>query len=77
MQKLDRQLDALNAAGCRRVFADKKSGKNDLRPELKACRAFLAPGDTIVVPSLDRLSRSLKEVGAWIRTVEHELRRTA
>ncbi|MGW7318417.1 hypothetical protein [Streptomyces sp. NPDC054865] len=30
-QKLDRQLDALDAVGCRRTFADKKSRKNDLR----------------------------------------------
>jgi DNA invertase Pin-like site-specific DNA recombinase len=61
-QKLDRQLDALNAVGCRRVFADKKSGKNDLRLELKACHAFLAEGDTLVVPSLDRYGRSLKDL---------------
>ena len=61
-QRLDRQMDALTLAQCRRIFADKKSGKNDLRPELKACRAFLAPGDTLVVPSLDRLSRSLKDL---------------
>lgn len=33
-QKLDRQIDALSAVGCRKIFADKKSGKNDLRPEL-------------------------------------------
>lgn len=61
-QKLDRQIDALTAAGCRRIFADKKSGKDDLRPELKACHAFLQSGDTLVVPSLDRYGRSLKDL---------------
>ncbi|MFD8525288.1 recombinase family protein [Streptomyces capillispiralis] len=61
-QKLERQLDALNAARCRKIFADKKSGKNALRPELKACHAFLNPGDTRVVPSLDRYGRSLQDL---------------
>lgn len=61
-QKLERQLDALNAAGCRKIFADKKSGKDALRPELKACHAFLDPGDTLVVPSLDRYGRSLQDL---------------
>ncbi len=70
-QKLERQLDALKAAGCRRVFAEKQSGRDTDRPQLAACLAFLAPGDTLVVPSLDRLSRSLQEL---ITTVA-ELRR--
>ncbi|MFG2339543.1 recombinase family protein [Streptomyces yangpuensis] len=61
-QKLERQLDALTAAGCRKIFADKKSGKNTLRPELKACHAFLDPGDTLVVPSLGRYGRSLQDL---------------
>lgn len=62
-QRLDRQLDALNSApDCRRIFADKKSGKNDARPELKACLAYTTEGDTLVVPSLDQLSRSLKDL---------------
>ncbi|MFE0372335.1 recombinase family protein [Streptomyces tendae] len=65
-QKLERQLDALNAAGCRKIFADKKSdkksGKDALRPELKACHAFLDPGDTLVVPSLDRYGRGLQDL---------------
>ncbi|MES4907795.1 MULTISPECIES: recombinase family protein [unclassified Streptomyces] len=39
-QKLERQIDALTAAECRKVFSDKKPGKTDLRPELKACHAF-------------------------------------
>ncbi|WP_308436299.1 recombinase family protein [Streptomyces filipinensis] len=61
-QKLDRQIDALTEARCRRIFADKKSGKNDMRPELKACHAFLQAGDTLVVPSLDRYGRSLQDL---------------
>ncbi|MET8054835.1 recombinase family protein, partial [Streptosporangium sp. NPDC005286] len=65
-QKLERQLDALAAAGCRRVFADKKSGKSAERPELDACHAFLAAGDTLVVPSLDRYGRSLADLIAMV-----------
>ncbi len=61
-QQLDRQIDALTAAGCRRIFADKKSGKDADRPDLVAALDFLQPGDTLVVPSLDRLSRSLQDL---------------
>ncbi|MFE9007435.1 recombinase family protein [Streptomyces sp. NPDC007875] len=61
-QKFDRQLDALTLAKCRRIFSDRKSGKNDLRPELKECHAFLQPGDSLVVPSLDRYGRSLQDL---------------
>ncbi|GAA1452865.1 recombinase family protein [Nocardiopsis tropica] len=61
-QKLDRQLRALEVAGCVKVFADKKSGKNAQRPELKACLAYLRPGGTLVVPALDRLARSLQDL---------------
>jgi DNA invertase Pin-like site-specific DNA recombinase len=61
-QLLDRQQHALAEAGCRRIFADKLSGKNADRPELAACLDYLRPGDTLVVPSLDRLSRSLQDL---------------
>ena len=61
-QKLERQLDALRAAGCRRIFSEKQSGKDADRPELTACLAFMAPGDTLVVPALDRLGRSLQDL---------------
>lgn len=61
-QRLERQLDALKTAGCRRIFAEKQSGRDTDRPELAACLEFLQPGDTLVVPSLDRLSRSLQDL---------------
>ncbi|GII52081.1 hypothetical protein Pth03_04700 [Planotetraspora thailandica] len=61
-QKLERQIDALKTAGCRRIFADKNAGKNADRPELAACHAFLAAGDTLVVPELARYGRSLQDL---------------
>ncbi|MGW0587484.1 recombinase family protein [Streptosporangium sp. NPDC002607] len=70
-QLLDRQTTALTAAGCIRVFADKLSGKNTLRPELAACLDYLRPGDTLVVLSLDRLARSLQD----LITIVGDLRR--
>jgi DNA invertase Pin-like site-specific DNA recombinase len=59
------------AAGCRRIFAEKQSGRDTDRPELTACLDFMAPGDTLVVPALDRLSRSLQD----LITVVADLRR--
>ena len=56
-QKLERQLDGLTAAGCRRIFAEKMSGKDTDRPELITALDFTHSGDTLVVPALDRLSR--------------------
>ncbi len=61
-QLLDRQLRALDDAGCAKVFSDQLSGRDALRPELQACLAYLRAGDTLVVPSLDRLSRSLQDL---------------
>ena len=71
-QNLDRQTRALTEAGCIRVFADKLSGKTADRPELAACLDYLRAGDTLVVPSLDRLSRSLQD----LITIVAGLRRT-
>ena len=70
-QLLDRQTRALTEAGCARIFADKLSGRTAERPELVACLDYLRPGDTLVVPSLDRLSRSLQDLIALVT----ELRR--
>jgi DNA invertase Pin-like site-specific DNA recombinase len=61
-QNLERQIDALQATGCRRIFAEKQPGRDTDRPELAACLAFMAPGDTLVVPALDRLSRFLQDL---------------
>ncbi len=61
-QILDRQIHALNAAGCLRVFHDKQSGRTRQRPQLEMCLDYLREGDTLTVVSLDRLSRSLNDL---------------
>src|SRR5690606_40206254 len=46
-QKLDRQMDALTAAGCRRIFAATQSRRTDDGPQLMACPAALNPCHTL------------------------------
>lgn len=53
------QLDALEAAGCVRIFTEHASGAGQSRPQLEAALAYLRPGDTLVVWRLDRLARSV------------------
>ena len=65
-QLLDRQIHALTEAGCIRIFADKKSGKNAEREELWKALDYLREGDTLVVPSLDRLGRSIQDLIAIV-----------
>ncbi|MFP8944681.1 recombinase family protein [Streptomyces fenghuangensis] len=65
-QNLDRQVAALKSAGCARIFTDKKSGKNAEREELWAALDYARPGDTLVVPSLDRLGRSIQDLIAIV-----------
>ena len=59
-QKLDRQLIAYNKADLQ--YIDKMSGANKERLELQRLLNDLQSGDTVVVKSLDRLSRSTKDL---------------
>lgn len=58
-QMLDVQLAQLKAAGCTRIFHEKKSGVITKRPELQRAMRALKSGDVLVITSLDRLGRSL------------------
>jgi DNA invertase Pin-like site-specific DNA recombinase len=55
-QSLEVQMEKLRH--CERVYAEKRSGTSDQRPELRACLDFVREGDTVVVTKLDRLARS-------------------
>lgn len=65
-QNLDRQTAALTDCGCVKIFSDKKSGKNAEREELWKALDYARPGDTLVVPSLDRLGRSIQDLIAIV-----------
>lgn len=62
-QDLDLQIDALKAAGCSVIRAEKKSGTTRVgRSELDTLLEFLQPGDTLVVTRIDRLARSVLDL---------------
>lgn len=58
-QNTARQLDGIQLD---RVFTDHASGKDTDRPQLQAALAYVREGDTLVVHSMDRLSRSLVDL---------------
>ena len=69
-QVLDRQIDALHAAGCERVFQDTASGAAAERPGLAACLDHLRRNDVLVVLDLDRLGRLAHDLIALIDGLE-------
>lgn len=62
-QDLDRQVHALTEEGipAERIYLDKKSGATTNRPGLQACFEFAREGDVIVVHTLDRLGRTVRD----------------
>lgn len=69
-QNLDRQLAAFTSMGAddRSIVTDKQSGKDLDRPGYTALKtAMLRSGDTLVIKSLDRLSRSKADIKAELQ----------
>ena len=58
-QTLALQDDALQHAGCERIFHDTLSGSTTERPGLTQALTYARAGDVLVVWRLDRLGRSL------------------
>ena len=69
-QSLTLQIDALEEAGCERVFHDQISGVANTRPNLNQALSFARPRDALVVWRLDRLSRSLRDLIETVTLLE-------
>ena len=70
-QDLTVQRQALRAAGCSLVRAEKASGsRRGGRTELQVLLDFVQAGDSVVVTRIDRLARSMKD----LQDIVHELK---
>lgn len=69
-QKTDRQLLAYEEAD--RVYVDKMTGATKDRPQLQAMLNDLKSGDVVVVKSIDRLSRSTKDLLDIVDTIKEQ-----
>ena len=58
-QNLDSQLDALQKAGCKKIFSDKMTHSRMDRPGWDQLMEYARPGDALVVTELSRMTRSL------------------
>jgi DNA invertase Pin-like site-specific DNA recombinase len=73
------QARQLKAAGCEKIFREKITGTTANRPQLKKLMKALAPGDVVITPAVDRLSRdttdllviarNMRRAGAGIRSL--------
>jgi DNA invertase Pin-like site-specific DNA recombinase len=73
------QVRQLKAAGCEKIFREKITGTTTDRPQLCALMKKLAPGDVVITPAVDRLSRDttdllviardMQRAGAGIRSL--------
>ena len=70
-QNLDRQRDALEKYGIDRLYCEKISGTKKSRPELDRMLSELQEGDTIVIESLSRLGRSVKNLAELMEVLNN------
>src|SRR3954469_13264107 len=73
------QVRQLKAAGCEKVFREKITGTTADRPQLAKLMKALTPGDVVITPAVDRLSRDttdllviardMQRAGAGIRSL--------
>jgi DNA invertase Pin-like site-specific DNA recombinase len=71
-QTLNLQKDALEKAGCTKIFTDTASGAKAERNGLDEALNYVRKGDTLLVWRLDRLGRSLTHLIATMTELEKQ-----
>ena len=71
-QDLSLQLDALNGAGCNKIYKEKITGSTKERPQLQKMLGQLRKGDVVVIWKLDRLARSLKDLVGLVNEIQEK-----
>ena len=67
VSSIDQNLDRQDMSGVDRVFEDKASGKDTDRVALQEMIAFVRSGDEVIVHSIDRLARDLRDLQGIIK----------
>ena len=70
-QELDSLHGQLKAAGCERIFSEKITGIHANRPQLKKLMREATHGDVVIVPAVDRLSRSATDLLVIARDLDN------
>jgi DNA invertase Pin-like site-specific DNA recombinase len=71
-QNLNLQKDALEKAGCEKIYVDEISGTAARREGLEKAKEILRKGDVLIVWRLDRLGRSIRDLIDWVTRLEEE-----
>ena len=69
---IDQNLDRQDMSGVDRIFEDKASGKDTDRVALQEMIAFVRTGDEVLVHSIDRLARDLRDLQSIITTLNEK-----
>lgn len=73
-QNLARQLEAIEAEGCDKIYSDKISGKDFERPQYQKMISELTSDDVVIILSIDRLGRNYDEIMAEWRRITKEVK---
>lgn len=71
-QNLSRQREAMKGFEIDKVFEEKASAKNNQRPVLQEMLSWLREGDTLIIHSIDRISRSTKDLLEIVEILEEK-----